>query len=187
MMNEEVQYVKPTKWHRAAQVARGVLSFRFFQQTVLLFAYYIINYVNGYRLCQKGKGVNVHPTVILRHPENITIGSGAFLNHNNVLQAGKKSAKIDIGRNVMTGPGVMMFAYNHGMKKSGIPMIEQAYTEADITIGDDVWIGAGVIILAGVCIGKGAVIAAGAIVTRDIPSDSIAGGNPAKVLKMREA
>ncbi|EOJ0049602.1 TPA: acyltransferase [Enterobacter hormaechei] len=53
-----------------------------------------------------------------------------------------------------------------------------------ITIGDDVWIGTGVIILPGVSIGTGSVIAAGSVVTKNIPPMVIAGGNPAKVIKV---
>jgi acetyltransferase-like isoleucine patch superfamily enzyme len=52
-----------------------------------------------------------------------------------------------------------------------------------ITIQDEVWIGANAVILAGVCIGKHSVIAAGSIVTKDVPPYTVAGGNPARVLK----
>ena len=55
-----------------------------------------------------------------------------------------------------------------------------------ITIGNDVWIGGGTIICPGVTIGNGAVIGAGAVVTKDIPDNVFAGGNPAKVIKAIE-
>jgi maltose O-acetyltransferase len=51
-----------------------------------------------------------------------------------------------------------------------------------VTIGDNVFIGAGSIILQNVCIGKNSIIGAGSVVTKDIPADSIAAGNPAKVI-----
>ena len=58
-------------------------------------------------------------------------------------------------------------------------------TKGDVIVGNDVWIGNGVTILSGVEIGHGAVIAAGSVVTRSIPPYSIAGGVPAKVIRLR--
>jgi len=58
-------------------------------------------------------------------------------------------------------------------------------TKGDVVIGNDVWIGSGSTILSGTKIGDGAVIAANSVVVKDIPAYAIAGGNPAKVLKMR--
>jgi acetyltransferase-like isoleucine patch superfamily enzyme len=58
-------------------------------------------------------------------------------------------------------------------------------TKGDVVIGNDVWIGSGSTILSGIKIGDGAVIAANSVVVKDIPAYAIAGGNPAKVLKMR--
>ena len=58
-------------------------------------------------------------------------------------------------------------------------------TKGDVVIGNDVWVGSGSTILSGVKIGDGAVIAANSVVVKDIPAYAIAGGNPAKVLKMR--
>ena len=57
--------------------------------------------------------------------------------------------------------------------------------DAPTEIGNDVWIGHGAIILGGVKIGDGAIIAAGSVVTKDVPSMTIVGGNPAKVIKKR--
>ena len=55
--------------------------------------------------------------------------------------------------------------------------------DLDVAIEDDVWIGSGAVITDGVHVGKGAVIAAGAVVTQDIPSDRVAVGVPARVIK----
>ena len=64
-------------------------------------------------------------------------------------------------------------------------LLQPLQTRGGIIIDNDVWLGVGVIILDNVHIGKGSVIGAGAVVTRDIPADSIAAGNPARVLRKR--
>ena len=153
---------------------------------IKLFIYYYVNCIYGRSYASIGKKSNVHPTVVLRHSSNIIIGHSCLINHNNVLQSGKLNAKIIIGNYVQTGPNVMMFAYNHGTELNNMPMISQPYYESDIIIGDDVWIGAGSVITAGTKIGKGSIIAAGSVVTKDIPSNVIAGGVPAKVIKIRD-
>jgi acetyltransferase-like isoleucine patch superfamily enzyme len=66
-------------------------------------------------------------------------------------------------------------------------MKEQGVTRSFIKIGDDVWLGAGSTVLAGVTVGRGAIIAAGAVVTKDVPSFSIVGGVPAKIIKSRKS
>jgi len=180
-----VAFQKPTKAEYLIVISRSLFSLTFIRRTLYHISYYLLNHVYGYRCSQIGSGTNVHPTVVLRHPKNIVIGHDSFINHNSVIQAGKVNAKILIGNHVMTGPNVMMFAYNHGMAKSGIPMIRQNYREADIVIEDDVWVGAGTIILPGVTIGKGCVAGAGSVVTKDLPAYAICGGNPAAVITSR--
>lgn len=59
------------------------------------------------------------------------------------------------------------------------------HSKGDVRIGNDVWVGRDAMILSGVTIGDGAVVAAGSVVVRDVPAFAIAGGNPARVLKMR--
>jgi len=132
-----------------------------------------------------GKGARIRPTVLLRDAERIYIGRNSTINHNNVLWAGKESAVIRIGNNVMTGPNVMIYAFNHGVEPVDSPMIEQPFTESDVVIEDNVWIGSGSIILPGVTVGKGVVVAAGSVVTKDLPANSICGGVPARVIKYR--
>ncbi len=150
-----------------------------------LYAYYVINYIYGYKHAQIGKNTNVHPTVIIREPHNVVIGYNCYFNHNTILHGGKKNAKLTIGNYVQTGPNVAIYAYNHEFSNKHIPIIDQGYYESDVNIEDDVWIGANSVVLSGVCIGKGAVIGAGSVVTKDIPPYSICAGTPAKVIKNR--
>lgn len=97
------------------------------------------------------------------------------------------NGEIRIGKNVLMGPEVVMYTQNHEFQDSETLIMQQGYRTADpITIEDDVWIGRRVIILPGVNIGKGAVIGAGAVVAKDVPSYSIAVGNPVRVIGKRE-
>lgn len=125
----------------------------------------------------------VHPSVRIRHGENVVCGDDARIQANCVLWA-SPNAKITIGDFSGIGPGTMMFTSNHTFAPS-IPYHQQPWKEADITIGRDVWIGAGTILVAGVTVGDGTVVAAGSVVTKDIPPQSIAAGSPARVIRAR--
>ena len=96
--------------------------------------------------------------------------------------------KTVIGNYVMMGPDCLILTKNHRFDRTDIPMCKQgdALTEP-VIVGDDVWIGARVIILPGTIIGHGAVIGAGSVVSGNIPPMAVAAGNPARVLRMRDA
>jgi maltose O-acetyltransferase len=89
--------------------------------------------------------------------------------------------KVFIGNNVLLAPRVQIYTAYHPLdaetRRSGLEMA------ASITIGDDVWIGGGAIICPGVTIGKNTTIGAGSVVTKDIPANVIAAGNPCKVIR----
>lgn len=128
-----------------------------------------------------GSNINVEKGVFFGSGEEISIGDYSGIGVN-----AKISGEITIGNNVMMGPEVMIYTSNHNYKRLDIPMIEQGNSDAEeVVIGDDVWVGARVIILPGVNIGKGCIIAAGSVVTKDVPEYAIVGGNPAKIIKMR--
>lgn len=183
MKTKKVKFIRPSNFDylKSFPMTFIILIRHFFS----LIFYYYVNYVLGRKRAKIGHNSKVHPTVVLRQAERIRIGNNCLINHNNVLQAGKSVSIITIGNNVQTGPNVLMFAFNHCTETNGVPMINQDYLDSDIIIEDDVWIGAGSVITAGVKIGKGSIIAAGAVVTKDIPSNVIAGGVPAKIIKKR--
>lgn len=126
---------------------------------------------------------------------NVNIEHGAFFYSGNEIEIGdnsglgincRLSGPVKIGRDVMMGPDVIIYTQNHNIERTDIPMNMQGNSERKpVTIGNDVWIGARVIILPGVTVGDGAVLAAGAVVTKDVPPYAIAGGNPAKIIRMR--
>lgn len=109
---------------------------------------------------------------------NITVGNNFFLNLNCKLM---DSGKITIGDNVFIAPNVCIITEEHAMdaeqRAAGLE-----YTHA-VNIGDNVWICAGAMVLPGVTIGSNSVIGAGSVVTKDIPPNSLAVGNPCKVIR----
>ena len=110
---------------------------------------------------------------------NIEIGENFYTNHNCIIL---DAAKVVFGDNVFIAPNCGFYTAGHpfdaGLRNKGL---EYAYP---ISIGNNVWIGGGVQVMPGVTIGDNAVIGAGSVVTRDIPGDTIAVGNPCKVLRV---
>lgn len=148
----------------------------------------IVLFLNGnvsqiLRIGALGKNSRILPSAHLAYAENIFIGDGVDVSRRVILWAGP-SSKIVIGDMVGIGPGTFITSDNNSTRL-GIPIREQPSIEADVVIGSDVWIGANCTILPGVTIHDGAVIGAGSVVTKDIPENAIAAGNPAQVIKYR--
>jgi len=109
---------------------------------------------------------------------NIHIGENFFANFNlTVLD----EAKVEIGDNAFIGPNVSIFTACHPLD-SAIRNTAVEWAEP-VKIGDSVWIGGCATILPGVTIGDNVVIGAGAVVTKDVPSDVVVGGNPARIIR----
>jgi maltose O-acetyltransferase len=93
--------------------------------------------------------------------------------------------QVTIGSNVLFGPNVQLYTATHPLDwKERASWLEFA---KPITIGSNVWMGGGAIICPGVTIGDRSIIGAGAVVTKDIPADSFAAGNPCKVIRSLNA
>lgn len=90
---------------------------------------------------------------------------------------------VHIGNDVILAQNIVMSGLNHVYEDIHTPIHRQPVTMKTITIEDECWLGANVVVTAGVRIGKHSVVAAGAVVTKDIPPNSIAVGNPARVIK----
>ena len=121
--------------------------------------------------------------VIADMGKGIKIGEGTGINANAFLGG---QGGIDIGRNVIIGPGVKIFSENHTFSDINIPIKNQGTSRKGVIIKDNCWIGANVTILDGVTIGCGSVVAAGAVVSKSIPENVVAGGIPAKIIKIRD-
>ena len=109
---------------------------------------------------------------------HVHFGSGIYANFNLTLV---DDGHIYVGDKVMFGPNVTIATANHPVN----PELRSRALQynRDVHIGENVWIGAGVIIVPGVHIGKNSVIGAGSVVTKDIPENVVAVGNPCRVLR----
>jgi maltose O-acetyltransferase len=113
---------------------------------------------------------------------NITLGENVYFNVDCVVL---DVMTVNIGDNVLIGPGVHIYTATHPLEA------EQRRTGLEsgkaVTIEDDVWIGGRVVVCPGVRIGAGSVIGTGSVVTRDIPSGVLAAGSPCRVIRRIEA
>jgi acetyltransferase-like isoleucine patch superfamily enzyme len=90
---------------------------------------------------------------------------------------------VSIGDDVRLAQNIVVSGLNHNYQDISLPISEQGVTTEQVYIGDETWIGANAVILPGVFIGKHCVVAAGSIVTRNVPSNSVVAGNPARIIK----
>lgn len=122
--------------------------------------------------------VHIEPPFFCDYGTNISLGKKVFMNFNCIIL---DVAPVTIGNFVLFGPAVQIYTALHPVHaaerrvglESGSPVV----------IGDDVWIGGGAIVCPGVSIGARSVIGAGSVVTRDIPEDVLAAGNPCRVIR----
>lgn len=125
-----------------------------------------------------GEDVALRAPLYVDYGTQLTIGDRVFANFGLVAL---DCAAISIGDDTQIGPNVQLLTPTHPLDaEERRSKIEGA---GPISIGRNVWIGGGAIVLAGVTVGDNAVIGAGAVVTRDVPADTVAVGNPARVVK----
>ena len=140
-------------------------------------------------LGSKGENVWITAPFLVDYGENIHIGNNCEINTNCVFL---DCNKITIGENCGIGPNVQIYAVTHPVKPDerltllandrDAPSFWKTYS-APVTIGSNVWIGGGAIVFAGVTIGDNTTIGAGSVVTKNIPANCLAVGNPAKVIR----
>ncbi|HET7061169.1 MAG TPA: sugar O-acetyltransferase [Nitrosospira sp.] len=112
---------------------------------------------------------------------NITLGKKVFMNFNCVIL---DVSPVRIGDLVLFGPAVQVYTATHPM--SACARRKGLEAGKPVVIGSDVWVGGGAIICPGVTIGSRSVIGAGSVVTRDVPEDMFAAGNPCRVIRSLE-
>jgi maltose O-acetyltransferase len=126
----------------------------------------------------QGPGLYIEPPFYCDYGSNITVGQGVYFNFNCVVL---DVTPVVIGDSVLFGPNVQIYTATHPVdwqeRTSGLEFAKP------ISIGSHVWIGGSVVLCPGVRIGDRSVIGAGSVVTRDIPSDVFAAGNPCRVIR----
>lgn len=121
----------------------------------------------------------LYPICTIEHPNCLYIEDGTFINSNlQILSAGK----VTIGKNCFIGPNCQLYTPNHHPHDKKLRREGWQY-DRPITIGDDCWFGGSVILLPGVTLGDNVVVGAGSVVTHDLPSNVVAAGNPARIIK----
>lgn len=134
-----------------------------------------------------GENARVNQPIWVDYGCNISLGAGSLINMNCTLL---DTGRITIGNNTLIGPDVKIYTAVHPVSAD-----ERIYTDeaghsairtqtAPVVIGNNVWIGGGAIILPGIIIGDNTVIGAGSVVTKPIPANAVACGNPCVVKKM---
>ncbi len=125
-----------------------------------------------------GREIWIEPPFFCDYGSNITLGDKVYFNFNCVIL---DPAQVLIGSNVLFGPNVQIYTASHPVdyleRRNGLELA------IPIEIGSDVWIGGSTIINPGVTIGARSVIGAGSVVTKDIPEEVFAAGNPCRVVR----
>lgn len=129
-------------------------------------------------LGKSGKNCFINQPFHCDYGSHISVGDNFYANYNCVIL---DVAKVEIGDNVFFAPNVAVYAAGHpvhhiarnSLYEYGIP----------VKIGNNVWVGGNTVILPGVTIGDNTVIGAGSVVTRNIPSNVIAAGNPCQIIR----
>lgn len=128
-----------------------------------------------------GEGLWLQPPFYCDYGTNIKCGEKVFFNFNCVVL---DVMQVSIGSRTLFGPNVQIYTATHPVNyKERASGLEYA---KPISIGEDVWVGGSAVICPGVTIGDRTVIGAGSVVTKDIPSDVFAAGNPCKVIRQLE-
>jgi len=120
----------------------------------------------------------IEPVFYCDYGYNIKAGKGFYINHNCVIL---DCAPVTFGDNVLIGPNCGFYTAIHPID----PEERSTFVESakPITVGNDVWIGGNVTVLPGVTIGNNVVIGAGSVVTKNIPENVVAAGNPCRILR----
>lgn len=129
-------------------------------------------------LLGKSEGAFINPPFYCDYGSHIEVGKNFFANYNcTILDV----AKVTIGDNCLFAPNVSIYTAGHPVHPdTRNTMYEYGIS---VSIGDNVWVGGNVVICPGVHIGNNAVIGAGSVVTKDIPDNVIAAGNPCRVIR----
>lgn len=169
------------QWHKAKELARDYNNADSYDSKNK-------NKILDELLGGRGKNLWITAPFYVDYGNNIYFGNNCEVNMNCTFL---DDNKIIIGDNALIAPNVQIYTASHPLNacdRFGESKTDGSFnfcktTTAPVIIGDNVWIGGGSIIVPGVTIGDNVVIGAGSVVTKDIPSNTIAYGNPCRVVK----
>ncbi|MBO4594691.1 MAG: sugar O-acetyltransferase [Clostridia bacterium] len=129
-------------------------------------------------LGKTGEKIKVETPFFCDYGSNIEVGENFYANYGCIIL---DVNKVKIGKNCMLAPNVGIYSATHPVKA------EERYLGKElglpVTIGDNCWIGGGAVICPGVTIGDNVVVGAGSVVSKDVPSNVVVVGNPARIIR----
>jgi acetyltransferase-like isoleucine patch superfamily enzyme len=123
-------------------------------------------------------------TKIRCHEGEVRIGAKTVLGEDCTISAYQH---VSIGEQCIVADRVMLIDFDHNVAEVERPIRVQGIYKRDVRVGNNVWIGYGAQILRGVTVGDNAIIGASAVVSKDVPSNAVVAGVPARVIRMRES
>lgn len=138
----------------------------------------------GRRFKAAGAGLRIYIGALIYGTHRLSVGRNCHIGLNNVIQA---NGEIEMGDDVLLGPGVKIWSVNHVFERVDVAILEQGYEHKRVSIGNGVWIGANSFVMPGANIGDHVVISAGSVVAgKDVEPYSILAGNPARRIGARQ-
>jgi acetyltransferase-like isoleucine patch superfamily enzyme len=125
-----------------------------------------------------------HGGKIRVHEGEVSIGAKTVIGQECTISAFQS---VSIGRECILADRVMLIDFDHGVTEVERPIRLQGIYKRDVSVGHNVWIGYGACVLRGVTIGDNSIVGTSSVVTADFPANSVLGGVPARLIRMREA
>ena len=125
-----------------------------------------------------------HGCKIRVHEGEVEIGAKTVIGQECTISAYQH---VSIGRECILADRVMLIDFDHGVTEVERPIRVQGIYKRDVRVGHNVWIGYGACVLRGVTVGENSIVGTSAVLTHDVPANSVVGGVPARVIRMRDA
>ncbi len=125
-----------------------------------------------------------HGCKIRVHEGEVSIGAKTVIGQEATISAYQH---VSIGRECIIADRVMLIDFDHGVTEVERPIRAQGIYKRDVRVGHNVWIGYGACVLRGVSIGDNSIVGTSAVVTKTFPANSVLGGVPASLIRMRDA
>ena len=125
-----------------------------------------------------------HGTKVRVHEGEVHVGAKTVIGQECTISAYQH---VSIGRECIIADRVMMIDFDHGVVEVDRPIRLQGIYKRDVRVGHNVWLGYGACILRGVTVGDNSIVGTSAVVTADVPANAVAGGVPARIIRMRPA